>query len=612
MRWQARFSVAVTLSAMVALARADTYPRPQGYRVARYDFAVTLTDASDQIQMRETVTLRFTGDGVGGVRTVALDLCQLRTAPEPGDRTNPCLVSPAYGAPDSAAPNATSVGRGMVVTSAKLADGAALAFRQEHDRLLLDLPQPAHAGDRAVIVLEYHGVPANGLLIANNRYGDREFFTNEWPDRARNWLAVVDHPSMKAPKTMSVVAPRHYQVISNGLKIEETDLPGDLRRTVWREDVPICTWQYALGAAPMAVDYFGQFHGIRLSAWVYPQERDTGFAAFSQFTEPILEFYVDHIGPFSYEKLAQVEANGVGGGMELASDIYYGYPPSGPGRQLIAHEMAHQWFGDSATENDWDDVWLSEGFATYFALLYTEHQDGRDAFLAGVESSAAQARRFAEANPTSTVVHNNLSVISQVIANNAQIYQEGAQVLHMLRGILGTDPFWSGIRLYYQRYRNSNASSLDFEHAMEDACTASAECPVYGRDLKWYFNEWLHRGGDLHAHGSWQYDAAVHQLRVQLDQDSGAGYIMPFQVGIEMPSPPSPAAVAGSGRGGRGTGARRSLRRARPEPPSPLPVLWLRDGHGTLTLSLPQAPVSVNLDPNHWVTMAQTTFTRQN
>jgi hypothetical protein len=185
---------------------------------------------------------------------------------------------------------------------------------------------------------------------------------------------------------------------------EETDLPGDLRRTVWKQSVPISTWLMSLAVAPFAVDHFGNYHGIPLSSWVYPQEHEAGAGAFAAHTQPVLEFYISHIGPYAYEKLAQVQANGVGGGMELASSIFYGYGATGAGRQLVAHEMAHQYFGDSVTEGDWDDVWLSEGFATYFALLFQEFADGHDAFVDGVRRSKTQALDYAIANPASTII----------------------------------------------------------------------------------------------------------------------------------------------------------------------------------------------------------------
>jgi aminopeptidase N len=245
---------------------------------------------------------------------------------------------------------------------------------------------------------------------------------------------------------------------------EETDLPGDLRRTVWKQSVPISTWLMSLAVAPFAVDHFGNYRGIPLSSWVFPQEHDAGARGFAAYTQPVLEFYISHIGPYAFDKLAQVEANGVGGGMELASSIFYGYGATGPGRQLIAHEMAHQWFGDAVAERDWDDVWLSEGFATYFALLYQEFQDGHDAFVDGVRRSKTQALNYAIANPASTIVHNNLADISKVIANNAQIYQGGAQVLQNIRGVVvrrhsGTA---SG---YYARYMNGTARTEDLRRA---------------------------------------------------------------------------------------------------------------------------------------------------
>src|SRR5437660_5139278 len=195
--------------------------------------------------------------------------------------------------------------------------------------------------------------------------------------------------------------------------------------------------------------------------------------------------------------------------MELASSIYYGYGAAGPTRQIVAHEIAHHLFDDSATEKDWDDVWLSEGFATYFALLYQEFQDGHDAFLEGVRRSKMQAITYAIAHPASTIVHDNLADVSQVISNNAQIYQGGAQVLHNIRGVVGTDAFWAGIRLYYKRFQNGNARTDDFRRAMQDAS---------GKNLEWLFHELLNRGGALQVKGSWRFDAATKQVEVTLDQ----------------------------------------------------------------------------------------------
>jgi aminopeptidase N len=604
-RWTT-LTVALVCAASLGLD-ADTYPRQAGVTITRYSFHVTLSDTSSEIVVTDTVDGQFTA---AGVTAIDLDLCVVKANRVAGAIADPCMGRSAAGGSGpgggglSGAANAATTPTGMTVTSV-MAAGEPLRFTHENDRLHVVLPKPSQAGARFSFAVNYHGAPSTGLQIGNNRYGDRGFFSNDWPQLARNWLASIDHPSMKAQVTMTVIAPRKYQVISNGRLVESTDLPGDLRRTQWREDTPIASWQFSLGAAPFAVGYFGEFRGIPLSAWVYPQERDDSFKGFGDYPEPILEFYSDHIGPYSYEKLAQVEATTVSGGMELASDIFYGYRGV-PGRQLIAHEMAHQWFGDSVTEKDWDDVWLSEGFATYFALLYQEHEDGREAFITGVRSSAQSAIRYALANPTSPVVHENLADVSKVIANNAQIYQGGAQVLHMLRGVLGTDRFWAGIRLYYQRHRNGNATSDDFRRAMEDACKDAGNCPDEDKDLSWFFHEWLNRGGILQVTGSWHYDAAAKQITVTLDQTQTTGvYRMPIDLKVTSPSPAAAAGAAPAGRGGGAGGRGGAAAGAAPT------NVWLDKAHQTFTIPSDIEPTDVQLDPQSWVTMMQATFVKK-
>jgi aminopeptidase N len=583
--------------AIPARAMADTYPRQTGIKIANYTFDITLNDANGEFVVQDTVEVQFLA---AGVTSVELDLCkfsaQARSPQTANGIVDPCAEPTGGRGGNTATP---SGGKGMTVTGVA-SGGQALKFQHENDRLRVDLPRAFLPGGHYEFTVSYHGIPATGILVANNKYGDREFFSNAWPQKVHNYLAVVDHPSMKSPLVTVVTAPRHYQAISNGRLMEQTDLPNDLRRTVWKESTPICSWQMSLGVAPFAVDHFGEYHGIPLSSWVYPQEKDVSFKNFSAFTQPILEFYIDHIGPYSYEKLAQVEANGVGGGMELASDIFYGYGATGPGRQLVAHEMAHQWFGDSASEKDWDDVWLSEGFATYFALLYQEFQDGHDAFLDALKRSKQQAIRYALANPDSTIVHNNLADFSKVIANNAQIYQGGAQVLHNIRGVIGTTTFWDGIRLYYSRFRNGNATSDDLRHAFEDACAKAGDgCPAAGKDLAWLFRELLNRGGVLQVGGSWHYDAAAKELQVTLDQTQTSGlYRMPIEVSVTAMETPQPG-----GRGGRAGGAG--------APPQPVPVqhvhvIELNQQHQVFPIPLDREPESVTLDPQAWAMMQAT------
>ncbi len=583
------------LTASVATS-ADTYPRQPGIKVTNYTFDYTLSDQSNALVVKQGVDLTFIQPGV---KTVELDLCKFSAQPRSAQMANgfadPC-AEPGGGGRGGAAAAPTG-GKGMTVTSVTAA-GQSLTWQHESDRLRVTMPRGFSAGETFSFTVAFNGVPATGILIANNRHGDRGWVSNPWPNKARNFRAVFDHPSMKATHTTSVTAPVKYQVVSNGLLIEETDLSGDLRRTVWKEGVPISTWLMSLAVAPFSVSHFGSFRGIALSSWVFPQERDAGLWPFAEHTQPVLEFFTDRIGPYPYEKLAQVQANGVGGGMELASSIFYGYGATGAGRQLIAHEMAHQYWGDAVTESDWDDVWLSEGFATYFALLYQEFEDGHDAFLEGVRRAKATALNYAITNPGSTIIHDNLADISRVIANGAQVYQGGAQVLHNIRGIVGTQTFWEGIRAYYARYRDGTATTADFRRTMEDACRAAGDrCPADGRDLAWLFTQFLNRGGAFQVAGTWTYDAPTKQVQVTLEQTQPAGlYRMPIEIRV------SAAAAAAAGRAG---GA--------PMPPQTsrtLHTVQLSQKAQTFSLPSDVEPLNVELDPDAWVFM-RATFVRK-
>ena len=514
-------------------ASADTYPRQLGTDAEHYIFCLTLSDVSDEIAGDATIELRFLTDEV---TEFELDLAS------------------------------ASDGQGMTVST--VANGErSLEFVHRDDRLRVSLSSPSRAGDLRTFTVTYHGVPASGLNIGPNKHGERVFFSDNWPNRVRQWLPMIDHPYDKATSELIVTAPSHYQVVSNGLLQETLDLPGGLRRTHWKQSVPIASWLNALGVARFAVHHAGEVKGVPLQTWVFHQDRDAGIVDLELPARQVIEFFSEHIGPYPYEKLANVQAAGLGGATELATAIFYGENNvTGEGHltRLVAHEVAHQWFGDSVTEDDWDDVWLSEGFATYFTLLFTEHAQGRDAFVAGLKRSRGAVLRFDEANPDYRVVHDNLSDMSNVLSG--QIYQKGGWTLHMLRGLIGTDAFWAGIREYYRRYRDDNASTDDFRRVMEDAGD---------QDLGWFFDQWLYRGGVPRIEGSWRYDAARRAVEIELRQtQSGEPFRLPINVGLEMPL----------GRADRVD-------------------LTFMDRAQRFSIAVDAEPVSVTLDPDTWVLM---------
>jgi aminopeptidase N len=489
-----RLTSAVILLALVAFSvprvAADTYPRQAGVKAVHYSFRLTLSDATDEIVGEATADIRFVQDGVSQFE---LDLASAAN------------------------------GKGMTVADVT-SDGKPVRYTHSSDRLVITLDAPPKAGERRQFLIHYRGIPVAGLRIIKNKYGERCFFSENWPNRARQWLPMIDHPYDKATSEFIIIAPDHYQAIANGSLVEQTDLGNGTRLTHWSESVPIASWLNAIGVAQFATRYIGAFNGIPLETWVYHQDRDTGIAVFDTTVRQAIAFYSERVAPFAYEKLANVEAAGIQGGTEHASEIFYGedWLTTTRIRAGIAHEIAHQWFGDSVTEKDWDDVWLSEGFATYFTLMFIEHYDGRDAFVDGLKRSREAVFANEAKNPGVAVVHDNLSDMSQVL--NRIVYEKGGWTLHMLRCQIGDDKFWAGIRDYHQRYHERNVSTDDFRKVMEENS---------GADLSAFFHQWLNRAGSPVVDGTWTYDAAAKKIKITLSQtQAGDPYRLPLEFEI--------------------------------------------------------------------------------
>ena len=503
--WLLRIILVLPLYTFAVVPPTDNYPKNPNIDVINYQFRIELSDTTDEIACEETIEVRYL---VAGVTKLRLDLIKASEAME---------------------------NKGMVVSQV-ISEGKVLEFAHENDALNITLPKSSIINQNSSYTISYKGVPASGLKIADNKYGDRTFFSDNWPNRGRHWLATVDHPYDKATCEFIVTAPSKYQVVSNGLKIEESDLGNGKRLTHWKQSVPIASWLYVLGVAQFAVDYVDEFDGKSIETWVYYQDRDAGFYDFAIPTKNALEFYSDRIGPFSYEKLANIQSNSVSGGMEAASAILYGENSvvgnrNDRWRNVVIHEIAHQWFGNAVTEYDWDDVWLSEGFATYFTLLFIEHQYGKDAFMEGLASSKKRVDEFDRKNPEYRIVHDNLTDMSKV--TSSQTYQKGSWILHMLRGIVGTDVFWKGIQAYYKKYKDINATTEDFKREMEEAS---------GLDLTDFFQQWLYKPGALKYKGTWEYDSSKKEVTIRIDQvqTDGSFFKMPMELGIYGPNDQKP------------------------------------------------------------------------
>ena len=522
------------LLVLTATLNADTYPRQAGVDALHYVFRLGLTDQSSEITGETTMTVKFLRDAVADLN---LDLTSLSVA------SGMTVQSVRRGGP--------------IETPGPASDN--LSFTHMNNRLHIMMPPLSKAGE-FTLTIRYRGTPAAGLRIGPNMHGDRTFFGENWPNLVRNWLPMIDHPYDKATGEFVITAPNQYQVVANGLLIEELDLPNNMRRTHWKQSVPIASWLYTIAVARFSSHVAGAIDGAPIQTWVFPQDREAGLKLFEDTSRRAMLFFITSIGPYPYEKLANVQATGFTGGTEYASAIFYGEKGVSSGRGPVVHEIAHQWFGDSVTERDWDDVWLSEGFATYFALLFTEHDEGRDAFVEGLKRSRAQVLQLEQKLPDTPVIHRNLSDMEKVLNN--LIYQKGGWVLHMLRQEVGTENFWASIRDYYHRYRNGNASTADLRAVFEQ---------VSGKQLEWFFTQWLNRPGVPKIEGSWRYDAARRVVEVTIAQSQApAAYHVKLDVGI--------IAIAG-------------------EPPR-VETIDMNGKQGTFTFPLDAMPANVILDPN--------------
>lgn len=443
-----------------------------GLDVQHYDFSIDLNDTTDIIRGKAEITTDFTKE----VSTVNFDLR-----------------------------NANAAGKGMTVTAVTKNDSTVAYTQTAQSLVIQDSGSP---GSGVTYTITYRGIPADGLIISNTKYGQRSFFADNWPNRARNWIPCNDHLSDKATVAFNVTAPVYYQVVSNGRKVEESDLPGNRRFTRWMETAQLPTKVMVIGVTRFAVQYVGNADTIPVSSWVLPENRDSGFVRYAMGRD-ILKWYIDHIGAYGFEKLANVQSKTMFGGMENAGCIFYfENSVSSPNLEaLFAHEIAHQWFGDNVTESDWPHLWLSEGFATYLTDLYFEDTCGSDSLKGRMRQERSKVLAFAQKHNTPVVDTTKSANLMKLL--NANSYQKGAWVLHMLRNTVGDSLFWKGVRTYYATYAGGNASTDDLMKIFQKTAN---------RDLSTFFEQWLYRPGQPELNIRWKYKAQTIELHIEQTQ----------------------------------------------------------------------------------------------
>ncbi len=274
-------------------------------------------------------------------------------------------------------------------------------------------------------------------------------------------------------------------MVANGYAIEESHPGKDMKLTHWREEVPIPVKVMGFGAAQFDIQLAGTPENVPVWTYVFTENRKEGFFDYSAAVKPVT-FFSRFIGKYPFEKLANVQSKTIFGGLENAGCIFYSEKSvtgKGKAEGLLTHEIAHQWFGNSVTENDWHHIWLSEGFATYLTSVYLEMNYGEDRLTESMKSARERVIKEYLRSPGS-VIDTTITDLMKLLSANS--YQKGAWVLHMLRHEIGDEPFWKGMRFYYERFRDKNAMTGDFISIMEE---------VSGKDLDSFFTQWLYYKG---------------------------------------------------------------------------------------------------------------------
>lgn len=477
------------------IVMADDYPINKNIDIKHYKFEISLSDNSDEILGSATITVLFKNSGTQSIR---LDLINKTI---------------------------TRQEKGMQIDAITIGN-INIDFIHQNDEIIINLPNPSVANSEIIFRIKYHGIPLDGLKIGLTNLGDRSFFSENWPNKTRHWLPTLDHPYDKATSEFIVKAPAHYKVISNGLLQEESDLGNNTHLTHWKQSVPVSCWLFVLGIADFAVKYVDKFEGKSIETWVYAKNREIGFYDFDEPTKKVLKFYSSYVGPFAYEKLANIQSVNSGGGMETSSAIFYSDKLINGNRDVrlrnvVIHEIAHQWFGNAVTETTWDDAWLSEGFATFFTMLFIENEYGKEAYEKEIVKSKETIFKLALKTPEFSVISNRSAEKGDV--TSGLTYQKGAWILHMLRELVGESNFKAGIQSYYSKYYNANATTDDFRMAMEKAS---------GKDLKLFFKQWLNQPINPIIVGTWNYDAKSKNLTIQLSQTQpGYDFNIPVEIG---------------------------------------------------------------------------------
>ncbi|HKP87142.1 MAG TPA: M1 family metallopeptidase [Blastocatellia bacterium] len=382
----------------------------------------------------------------------------------------------------------------LIIDAVRL-DGAARAFHRASDRVTINFSGPIPAGRAFNVAVDYHGVPVvanrlgGGMLVA--RHGPNNVVVMaslSEPYAAPSWWPCIDDASDKATAEIEATVPKGYVAASNGVLVKTESNGNQAKTFFWREDYPLSTYLVSVAATNYEKfeDTYTALDGTKmpLAYYVYPEHFELAQLKFA-VTRRAMEIFAPLFGeyPFLNEKYGMAEFPW-SGGMEHQTLTSLGGSVVGSlassNQSIIAHELAHQWWGDLVTLRTWDDIWLNEGFATYSEILFFERFSNLDPGEL-LSSSYDDGKMSGKLGGTVTAED-----AADPFDDTGAVYRKGAFTLHMLRHVMGDQAFFDALKDYRQRFAFSNASTKDFQQVCEQH---------YGAALDWFFSQWIYARG---------------------------------------------------------------------------------------------------------------------
>jgi aminopeptidase N len=418
--------------------------------------------------------------------------------------------------------------------------GTDLAFSTAAKKLVVTLDRPYHYGEQFTIAVEYHAKPRTGLRFIKPAPEDPTRPVQAWtfgqPRYHSHWFPCHDAPNDRATTEIIATVPARFMTISNGELLSVTG-NGATRTHHWRLDVPHATYLISLVVGDFAV-IEDRYKSIPVTYYVRPDRKEDA-PLYMGKTPEMMRFFSEYTGvEYPYSKYAQTVVEIYTGAMEHTTATTHGFSLLVDKRAsldidmvpVVAHELAHQWFGDLLTCRDWSNGWLNEGFATHFEVLWEEHDHGTDHFK---QSMLDLKRGYLEED-----AHYRRPIVYHVFHDDgfelfdAHLYNKGAWVLHMLRHQLGETAFKRAIHAYIARYREREVITADLERTFED---------VTGRSLAQFFQQWVYGGGYPAFEVNYSWDSEHNMAKVKVKQtqkidDLTACFATPVDLAFTVPT----------------------------------------------------------------------------